>query len=180
MLGPVLRGLQPAELFSPFGIDEIRRSLGEDRAASLLEEPGLEYAIAEGENVPPALGEHDTRQLAASDIALEKETFGLKMSDWDASPPEDKVWGFVSCDGQDWAAIAVIRWHEGAVGSISIAGTKPVYQRRNHGRAVVSAATDYILRHGRVATYGTVQSNLAAVRMIRPLGYELAHETIYA
>jgi len=43
---------------------------------------------------------------------------------------------------------------------------------------VVSAATDAILAQGYAAQYGTVRANVPAVRMIRPLGYRLAYETL--
>jgi ribosomal protein S18 acetylase RimI-like enzyme len=179
-LAPILEQMQPAEVFSPYGIAEIRRALGADDAGSLLAEPGLDYAITDRGAFRPATGAHEVVQLTARDIPATRKHFGLKMSDGDASPPEGVAWAFVSRERGEPASIAVIRWYEHALASISIAGTKEAYRGRGHGRAVVSAATDYILRQGRVATYGTVQSNVAAVRMIRPLGYRLAYETIYA
>ena len=179
-LTPVLGGMSTTELFSPLGIAEIRRALPEQDGESLLQDGGLDYTIDVPENFRPAATGHEPQPLTAKDIPSATRDFGLRMSEADASPPEGRVWAFTCCDGGERVSIAVIRWEAEPIGTIAIAGTKPKYRQKGYGRAVVSAATEYILHQGHVASYGTVRGNLPALRMIRPLGYRLAYETLYA
>ena len=177
---PLLAEMSSAELFSPLGVAELRRALSVEDGRAILDEPGLDYAIAAPEAFHPAAGGHRSMLLTARDIPSTREEFSLSMTDRDASPPEGLAWGFVGCSGAQRVSIAVIRWDEGATAHIAIAGTKEPFRGRGYGRAVVSAATEHILKQGRVPVYGTIRSNIAALRMIRPLGYRLGFETIGA
>lgn len=177
---PLLTEMSSAELFSPLGVAELRRALSEEDGRAILEQPGLDYAIASPEAFRPAAAGHRTVLLTGRDIPSVREEFSLRMGERDADPPEGLAWAFVGCSGNERVSIAVIRWDEGATAHIAIAGTKEPFRGRGYGRAAVSAATEYILAQGRVPIYGTIRSNIAALRMIRPLGYRLAFETIGA
>ena len=179
-IAPAIGEMSSTELFSPLGIAELRRALSPEDRVGLLEEPGLDYTISGPQHFRSASTPHRSLPLMKKDIPAAREDFRLRMSQRDESPPENLVWAFVCCHGRKRVAIAVIRWEEGLIGTISIAGTKERYRRQGYGRAVVSAATEYILRQGRVPIYGTVRSNVPALRMIRPLGFRLAYETIWA
>ena len=179
-LTPVLGDMSTTELFSPLGIAEIRRALPGQDSESLLEDGGLDYTIDVPESFRPVAAGHEPQPLTAKDIPSASHDFSLRMSERDASPPDGRVWAFACYDGGDGVSIAVIRWEAEPVGTITIAGTKPRCRQKGYGRAVVSAATEYILQQGHVASYGTVRGNVPALRMIRPLGYKLAYESIYA
>ncbi len=175
-VGPVLHDLSPAELFSPFGIAELRRAMPEADRDSLLEDPGMDYTISGPDGFRPAATGHATLLLTDEDIPSAVED-GWESS---ASLPVGLARAFVCCHGDEWVSIAIIRWEKEPVGTIAIARTEDPYLRQGYGRAAVSAATEYILRQQRVASYGTVRGNIPALRMIRPLGYRLTYETIYA
>lgn len=51
-------------------------------------------------------------------------------------------------------------------------GTLPMFRRQGHGRAVTSAATQEVLRQGKIAVWGSESSNRAAIKTAESCGYE--------
>ena len=74
------------------------------------------------------------------------------------------------------ASWAALKLKSAEVWEIAVV-TEAAYRGRGYARQVVSAATDYILSHGRLALYVHDRTNHASARVCRSLGYvEYAEE----
>jgi RimJ/RimL family protein N-acetyltransferase len=78
----------------------------------------------------------------------------------------------------DIAAWSAIKLKANDVWEIAVV-TEPAYRGRGHAKRVVTAATSYILDHGRVPLYVHDRSNLASARVCRALGYTEYTQTFF-
>lgn len=179
----VLAGLSPAELFSPLGYAELRRALDfDDEPSPDYYFYGYSYALTSLEELRSASGQHLVRALGKEDIPGEQ--LALRMKERHPAEQDDFIWAF-ACDrddaeyhtgaelapfGSHCASIAIVIWREGPVGCFGV-GTDEACRKQGYGLAVVSAATEWILKQGEVAIYSAYANNIPSLRIARRLGF---------
>lgn len=158
-IGPLVRSMTLPELFSPFGVLELRRALGlgEDEKISQT----CHYTLIDRREFRPWPGQERTTCLLPPDFTIQRE-------DTDA---------FAVIEDSEQAAVTSIR---SPVPNYIYIGVETVekYRRQRHGLAVVSATADWILRQGAVAHYNARLTNTASLRIARRLGFVLTSEII--
>jgi RimJ/RimL family protein N-acetyltransferase len=158
-IGPVVRSMTLAELFSPLGVLELQRAMRPGEADNLGQT--FHYTMIDQREFRPWPGQERATCLLPSDFTVQR---------------------------QDTDAFAVIEDGE-RVAITSICSPLPHYiyigvdtvekrRQRGYGLAVVSATTDWILRQGAVAHYNTKLTNVASLRLARRLGFVLTSEVI--
>jgi RimJ/RimL family protein N-acetyltransferase len=171
-----IQGLHSWELFSPLGVAALRAALWpQDREKLAL---GFDYTMADERRLLPVAAVHTPVPLRKADIPAEQ--FDLRMSERRSPVPEDFTWGFVCCRAGRRASTAVILWKGRPDYATLGVETEEPYRRQGYGLAVVSAATQYILREGGVAGYGAYVANVASIRLARRLGFTLTSQQICA
>ncbi len=188
---PVLQSMTTWEIFSPLGINELRRALGPRDAESLPQTYGFDYVLTNQKDFRPVRTGHVAVPLRKKDIPPEQ--FDLRMSERRKPIPEDFIWAF-ACYHNDpdatptelgpfgplCASIAVVIWKAGPdIASYGV-GTEEAYRGQGYGLAAVSAATKWMLEQGAVAWYGAYASNVPSLRLARKLGFKLIQQTIGA
>jgi GNAT superfamily N-acetyltransferase len=118
-------------------------------------------------------GSGDVRPLTAVDTAA-VEAFASDCRDagWNQSGLEEATLYKAACfDGARVVAMAAYRaWNDRAGDPCVL--THPDYRRRGCGAAVVSATVRAALAQQRLLLYQTLESNMAAIRLAKQLGYQ--------
>jgi RimJ/RimL family protein N-acetyltransferase len=182
--------LADRELFSPFGLAEIKRALPTEDAKSLDETWGFDYFLTVRKALRPVKPQHKVIPLKKKDIPPEQHD--LRMRERRISETDDFIWAF-ACYHKDrsvpatWlpeycplcAAVAVVIWLNDYIAGLGV-GTEEQLRGRGYGLAVVSAAAKWILAQGGVAWYGAYSNNIPSVRIARRLGFSLEHSSFSA
>jgi RimJ/RimL family protein N-acetyltransferase len=178
------------ELFSPFGIAEIKRSLPRDDAVFVDESYGLNYVLTEHKSFRPAKSRYKVTPLKKRDIPSEQ--YDLRMMERRSSEKVDFIWAF-ACYHEDpgvaatrlglfgprCASIAIIIWEDDSIASFGV-GTEESLEGQGYARAAVSAATQWILEQDAIAWYGAFSNNVPSLRIARRLGFSLAYRSFGA
>jgi len=190
-ISPVIGSLTVEELFSPLGLAELGRAMAPEDAGSLAH--GLDYVLTDMRQFRPAETPHNVVALTKKDIPAEQ--FELRMSERRTpaeAQQEDFVWAF-ACrhDDEDaeatelapfgprCASIAIVIWKTEGLAGYGL-WTEDAYRGRGYARAVVSAATRFILEQGAAAIYEAYTTNIPSLRIPRRLGFTYAWQTIWA
>jgi RimJ/RimL family protein N-acetyltransferase len=185
---PALECMSIEELFSPLGLAELSRAMQPEDAESLAH--GFDYLLTSRKDFRPAETAHEVVPLTKSDIPPDQ--FELRMSERRESQSDDFVWAF-ACHHDDpdavatelapfgprCASIAIVIWRAPELAGYGL-GTDPPFRGRRYALAVVSAATEFILRQGAVAWYQAYTTNIPSLRIPRRLGFTFAWQTIWA
>ena len=171
------------ELFSPFGLAEIKRALPPQDAKDLDSMYGLDYFLTDIQNFRPVEPRHPVIPLHKKDIPRGDEA--LRLGERRSSEKADFIWAFacyhndpnVSAKvlpeyGPRCASVAVIFWKSDNLAGFGVA-TEEGLRGQGYALDVVSAGTQFILDQGGVAWYGAFADNIASLRIPRQLGYSL-------
>jgi RimJ/RimL family protein N-acetyltransferase len=185
---PAVECMSIEELFSPLGLAELSRAMQPEDAESLAH--GFDYVLTSRTGFRPAETPHEVVPLTKRDIPPEQ--FELRMSERRESECDDFVWAFArhhddpeavatenALFGPRCASIAIVIWHTPQLAGYGL-GTDEPFRGRRYALAVVSAATEFILRQGAVAWYQAYTTNIPSLRIPRRLGFRFAWQTIWA
>jgi RimJ/RimL family protein N-acetyltransferase len=178
------------ELFSPFGLAEIRRALPSEDAKHLDEIYGLDYFLTEREQFCPAKTRHNVNPLKKKDIPLGDEN--LRLGERRSTETDDFTWAFTCYHndpnipaillpdyGPHCASVAVIFWRNNDIAGLGV-GTEDALRGRGYATDVVCAGTQFILDQGGIAWYGAYANNVPSLRIPRRLGFSLVHSSFCA
>jgi RimJ/RimL family protein N-acetyltransferase len=178
------------ELFTPFGLAEIKRSLPADDAQHLDEYYCLDYFLADPQNFRAATPRHQVIPLHKKDIPAGDEK--LRDGERRSTEKDDFTWAFACYHnepgvpaaalpeyGPRCASVAVFFWKSDDLAGFGV-GTEENLRGRGYGLDVVSTGTQFILDQGGVAWYGAYANNTPSLRIPRRLGYTLVHSSYSA
>ena len=154
----VINGLHAWELFSTLGVAELDRALrpiGHEALGG-----ALRYTLSETDYTGgrSAMGPHPEK-LLVSDHPPTGGRFDAEYLD---------AFGVVE-DGKH-VSKAHIRWKTKEFIEVAVHTDEP-YRKRGYGRAVVTAATDWLLSQGAAGLYPVTPDNLPSCRIARSLGF---------
>ena len=183
--------MSPSEIFSPLGVQELRRALPTGVTQTLPETYGCDYVLIDQSLFRPAATRHTPLALGRKDIPPEQ--IELRISERRKPVADDFVWAFACYHndpdapatelapfGPRCASIAIVIWGDGSDIATLGVGTEVGYRGQGFAVAVVSAATEWILNQGAVAWYGAYADNIPSLRIARRLGFQLFSQTIGA
>jgi RimJ/RimL family protein N-acetyltransferase len=189
-LKETVKSLTSWEMFSPFGLAEIKRSLSPDDAQHLDEYYGLDYFLTDLQNFRPVKPLHKVIPIKKKDIPSGDEK--LRAGERRSTEKGDFTWAFACYHndpgvsaitlpeyGPRCASIAVIFWKNDDLAGFGV-GTEEKLRGQGYALDVVSAGTQFILDQGGVAWYGAYTNNIPSLRIPRRLGYALVHSSFSA
>jgi RimJ/RimL family protein N-acetyltransferase len=177
LITPVLGTMSIWELFSPLGMAEVSRVLPAEDRRTLFQD--FVYYLTGAEDFRAATGAHVPAPRTKADIPSPELELRISQRRSPSEAEGEFVWAFVCRQGEEEASCAVIMWHTPDVADIGVE-TGEKYRRRGYGLACVSAAAQYILEQGGVATYSARVSNIPSLRIARRLGFTLTYQAIGA
>jgi RimJ/RimL family protein N-acetyltransferase len=171
------------EIFSPFGLAEIKRTLSPDDAKHFDEFYGLDYFLTEREQFRPVKPRYKVIPLKKKDIPPGDET--LRFSERRSTEKDDFTWAFACYHndpkvpatvlpeyGPQCACVAVVFWKNEQIAGFGVA-TEEGLRGKSYATDVVSTATQFVLDQGGVAWYGAYANNAPSIHIPRRLGYSL-------
>jgi RimJ/RimL family protein N-acetyltransferase len=175
------------EIFSPFGLQMIKRILPSNDAMDVDGNYGFDYFLTEHANFHPVNSEHEVTVLKKKDIP--PGDYQLRMGERRSSETDDFTWAFACYHndsgvrpvrlteyGSQCASAAVVFWKGEELAGLGLA-TEEALQGQGYALAVVSAATQWILDQNAVAWYGAYSDNVPSLRIARRLGFSLLHSS---
>jgi len=175
------------ELFSPFGLAEIKRALPPQHAKDLDAMYGLNYFLTELKDFHPVKPSHPVIPLHKKDIPRGDEA--LRLGERRSTEKEDYTWSFACYHndpnvpakvlqeyGPRCASVAVIFWKGDELAGFGVA-TEEGLRGQGYALDVVSAGTQFILDNGGVAWYGAYADNIPSLCIPRRLGYSLMYSS---
>ena len=176
-----VRSMSPWEIFTPFGIEEVKRFLPPDDAASLDETWGLEYILRSHGDFHPVRDSHPVSVLRERDIP--PEDYELRISERRSTEADDFIWAYACYHdlpgipqvrlpeyGPRCACVSAVIWEDDAIAGFGV-GTEEALQGKGYATAVISAATEWVLTQEALPVYGASSNNTASIRIARRLGY---------
>jgi RimJ/RimL family protein N-acetyltransferase len=183
----VAESLTSWELFSPFGLAEIKRALPPQDAKDLDPTFGLNYFLTDPKEFRPVKPRHPVIPLRRQDIPRGDEA--LRLGERRSTETDDFTWAFACCHndpkvpakmlpgyGPRCASVAVIFWKNDDVAGFGVV-TEEGLRGQGYALDVVSAGTQFILGQGGVAWYGVYADNVPSLRIPRRLGYSLMYSS---
>ena len=166
LLRPTVESLTLWELFSAFGLEELRRA---SEPHGLKPQGGsFHYTLTDAA---------DLREVGGGGVVS-----CVLPPDFDSDPANfDQEFVAAFCVNVDGSLISTagIRWKSDRFVEIEVR-TDREYRGKGYGLSVVYAATDWILQRGAAAHYAVHPTNTPSIRIVRRLGYELTWQEIYA
>ena len=166
LLRPTVESLTLWELFSAFGLEELRRA---SEPHGLKPQGGsFHYTLTDSADLREDGGGGMVTSLLPPGFGPDPATFDKEF-----------VAAFCVNVGGHPISTAGIRWKSDSFVEIEVE-TDQEHRGKGNGLSVVYAATDWILMHGAAAHYAVHPTNTPSMRIVRRLGYELTWQEIYA
>jgi RimJ/RimL family protein N-acetyltransferase len=175
------------ELFSPFGLEEIKRAIAPEDAKDLDTVYGFDYFLTDSKDFRPVKPRHPVVALHKKDIPRGDEE--LRRGERRSTEKDDFTWAFTCYHndpnvpaktlreyGPRCASVAVIFWKSDDLAGFGVA-TEEGLRRQGYALDVVSTATQFVLGRGGVAWYGAYADNIPSLHIPRRLGYSLIHSS---
>jgi RimJ/RimL family protein N-acetyltransferase len=186
----VAESLTSWELFSPFGLAEIKRALPPQDAKDLNAMYGLDYFLTDPNDFRPVKLRHPVIPLRKKAIPPGDEA--LRLGERRSTETGDFTWAF-ACYYNDpkvpakalpeygprCASVAVIFWKGDDLAGFGV-GTEEALRGQGYAMDVVTAGTQFILGQGGAAWYGAYADNIPSLHIPRRLGYSLMHSSFGA
>ena len=166
VIRPVVEMLDIWELFSPFGVAELRRVLLSENIK--VKGGSFHYTLNDAQYCRPSGPTETPIRLFDSDAVPPPEEFDKSFFD-----------GFAVQRAGNRASVAGLPWKSADFVEIAV-DTEEEYRGEGYGLAVVTAAVEWILSRGAVAHYPVMPNNVPSVRIARRLGFHVAWQEIYA
>jgi len=178
------------ELFSPFGLAEIKRALPPEDAKHLDKTYGFDFFLTDRENFHAVKPRHKVIPLHKIDIPCGAEK--LRMGERRSTEKDDFTWAFACYHsdpnvpatvlpeyGRRCASVAAIIWRSDGLAGFGVV-TEEALRGQGYALDVVSVGTQFILDQGGVAWYGAYADNIPSLRIPQRLGYSLVYSSFRA
>lgn len=160
-IAPLLETISLWELFSPFGIEELKRLLPLDVGENLAEL--YHYTLVNRDELQPSRSATAVRPL---------------LPERYAPGPEERD-AFAVYEGEVRASVVSVRAPLPGYVFLNVE-TRRDYRGRGYGAAAVSAAAQWILDRGDIAHYNVRLPNPNSIRLARRLGFILTSQVLLA